>query len=71
MKLSDIKNIELEITTKCNARCPQCVRNYYGSTTWDTLPITDMSLDDFKKNMPMDIWKTLKHVKFVEHTVIR
>lgn len=64
MKISDIKNLELEITTKCNARCPQCVRNYYGSTTWVSLPIVDMSLDDFKKNMPMEIWKTLKNVKF-------
>jgi len=64
MKISDIKNLELEITTKCNARCPQCVRNYYGSTTWDNLPIIDMSLDDFKAGMPTEIWKTLKHVKF-------
>ena len=64
MKLEDIKHIELEITTKCNARCPQCVRNYYGSHTWTKLPILDMSLDDFKKSMPKEIWKTLKQVKF-------
>ena len=64
MKIADIQTIELEITSNCNAKCPQCVRNYYGSNTWNTLPVVDMSLDEFKNNMPDDIWKTLKHIKF-------
>lgn len=63
MRINDVKVIELEITSKCNARCPQCVRNYYGSTTWKSLPIVDMSLDNFKKSMPLEIWKNLKNVK--------
>lgn len=64
MLLKDIRSIELEITTKCNARCPQCVRNYYGSTTWDNLPIIDMPLEEFKQSMPDEIWTTLKHIRF-------
>ena len=64
MKLKDIRTLELEITTKCNARCPQCVRNYYGAETWGNLPIMDMSLDDFKASMPDEIWRTLETVRF-------
>lgn len=64
MLISDVKNIELEITNKCNARCPQCVRNYYGAETWETLPIMDMDLEDFKANMPDEIWAGLRHVRF-------
>lgn len=59
-----IKQIEFEITTKCNARCPQCVRNYYGSYTWPTLPIKDIDIRCLKKSIPEHVWKNLEHIKF-------
>ena len=40
-----ITQIEFELTTRCNASCPQCIRNYYGGKTWHTLPIVDLGLD--------------------------
>jgi MoaA/NifB/PqqE/SkfB family radical SAM enzyme len=39
-----INQIELELTTRCNAACPQCVRNHYGGRTWPTLPLVDLDL---------------------------
>jgi MoaA/NifB/PqqE/SkfB family radical SAM enzyme len=42
MFYKSIKQIELEITTRCNAACPQCVRNYYGGKTWSSLPLVDL-----------------------------
>jgi len=40
-----LTQIEFELTTRCNASCPQCIRNYYGGKTWPTLPLVDLSLE--------------------------
>lgn len=45
--LSDTKNLELEISSYCNAACPQCPRNHHGGKTIDTLPLTNWSIDQF------------------------
>jgi hypothetical protein len=29
--IKDIRNIQLEPSSFCNARCPKCVRNYAGT----------------------------------------
>lgn len=44
-------NIELELTTKCNASCPQCVRNFYGGPKWPTLPLLSVKLDKLKDRL--------------------
>lgn len=64
MLIDKIKQIEIELTTKCNASCPQCIRNYFGSYVWPTLPIIDMDIDFFKECVPLETWKTLEHIKF-------
>ena len=30
LKLSEIRRVHIELTTRCNARCPMCMRNYRG-----------------------------------------
>lgn len=45
MFYNEISQIEIELTTRCNAACPQCVRNYYGGPTWPSLPLVDIGLD--------------------------
>lgn len=57
-------SIEWEITTACNAACPQCPRNYYGSYTWPTLPIVQIDLDWVKKYLPEDNWKVINRIDF-------
>jgi MoaA/NifB/PqqE/SkfB family radical SAM enzyme len=57
-------SIEWEITTACNAACPQCPRNYYGSYTWPNLPIVQIDLDWVKKYLPPAIWKKMRRVDF-------
>jgi len=45
-----VGNIHLEITSKCNARCPQCIRNFHNSPHTDpTLPEEELSLDELIK----------------------
>lgn len=41
--------IEIELTTQCNAKCPQCARNYYGSKATQTLPVIDIDIEVIKR----------------------
>ena len=63
MLIDKISQIELELTTKCNAACPQCIRNYYGAYTWPSLPIVDMDIEWLKKSIPAEIWQGLEHIR--------
>lgn len=57
-------SIEWEITTACNAACPQCPRNYYGSYTWPSLPIVSIDLDWVKTYLPLETWEKIKRIDF-------
>ena len=46
--IDNIKIIELEITSDCNAACPGCAR----TLNRDILEVTDFSLDDLKRILP-------------------
>jgi len=45
----DLKDIHFEITSRCQAKCPMCIRNYHGGIKNPLLKLTDWSLEDFKK----------------------
>jgi len=45
----DLKDIHFEITSRCQASCPMCIRNYHGGVKNPLLKLTDWSLKDFKK----------------------
>jgi|LakMenE18May11ns_1017448.scaffolds.fasta_scaffold9954893_2 MoaA/NifB/PqqE/SkfB family radical SAM enzyme len=49
LNYKDIRRVHLEISTRCNAACPECPRNFRGVDIVDTYPICDMSLDQAKK----------------------
>ena len=48
LKLSEIRRLHIELTTRCNARCPMCMRNYRGYEYNSGYPICELSLADFK-----------------------
>lgn len=48
LKLQDIRRVHVELTTRCNARCPMCMRNYRGYDYNSGYPVTELSLADFK-----------------------
>ena len=48
LKLSEIRRLHIELTTRCNARCPMCMRNYRGSEFNSGYPLCELSLEDFK-----------------------
>ena len=44
-----IRIVHLEITSKCNAACPQCSRNVNGGRDNPALPLVDLSLADVQR----------------------
>ncbi len=55
LKLADIRQIQIELTTRCNARCPMCMRNYRGMDYNSGYPETELSLSDLKKILTPDL----------------
>ena len=48
LTLSDIRRVQIELTTRCNARCPQCMRNYRGYDHNSGYPETELSLQNLQ-----------------------
>jgi sulfatase maturation enzyme AslB (radical SAM superfamily) len=48
MKLTDIKVVHLEHTSKCNLLCPQCARTVDGNVN-PLLELSELTLKDYKK----------------------
>lgn len=54
-----IVGLHLELTTKCNAMCPMCNRNFKGKLR-DNLILKELSLDEIKKILPITFLRQLK-----------
>lgn len=54
-----ITGLHLELTTKCNAMCPMCNRNFKGRKR-EKLKLVELSLSDIKKLLPKYFLKQLK-----------
>lgn len=59
LRLADIRLLHIELTTKCNARCPMCMRNYRGFEHNSGYPDCELSLDQFKHIVTPDLLKQL------------
>ena len=55
--------LDVELTTHCNARCPQCSRTneFNVSERKEWLPLNQVTIDDFKKWFPQI---KIKHFHF-------
>ena len=60
----DLKTIHLEISTRCQASCPMCPRNYHGGLPNDNLVIEDWSLDSFKRIFDRELLTQINGVYF-------
>ena len=58
----DIRNIHLEVTSKCQARCPMCPRRLAGGPMQPFVELAEIDLDTFKKWFPIDFIKQLGHL---------
>lgn len=57
LKYEQIKSIHLEITSKCNAACPQCPR-----TSNQLLPLAELSLEDIQQIFTKELCSQLNHI---------
>jgi len=64
LKLSEIRSVHIELTTKCNARCPMCMRNYRGLDYNSGYPDTELTLENIQHILTPEILKTINHVNF-------
>jgi MoaA/NifB/PqqE/SkfB family radical SAM enzyme len=64
LKLSEIRCVHVELTTRCNARCPMCMRNYRGVDHNSGYPDTELTLENFQHILTPDILKTIDRVNF-------
>jgi len=60
----EIKHIELELSSYCNASCSLCPRNLFGYNTDLGYPKRNLSLEEIKKIVSVDFLQQLEHVKF-------
>src|SRR5580658_7332056 len=58
----DIRVIHLEVTTRCNAACPQCARNYASGEPNEQLPQAELSLHDIKVIFDDNLVRQLRKV---------
>ena len=58
-KLENIKDIHLELTSKCQARCPMCPRRINGGLLNPLFDPTEISLEKFKEWFPISVIKQL------------
>lgn len=62
MNNTDIKWLQVENTTKCNAWCPACARNQGGFELTPGLIIEDLSADHFQTTL--DLFPNLETIQF-------
>jgi MoaA/NifB/PqqE/SkfB family radical SAM enzyme len=62
--LADVRSVELEISSHCNAACPQCPRNHHGGATVSDLPLTNWTLSDLQRALAPEFVKQLEFVYF-------
>ena len=54
-----VRRLHIELSSKCNASCPACSRNFSGGLTVPGLELTELSLHDIKRMVPVEIASNL------------
>jgi MoaA/NifB/PqqE/SkfB family radical SAM enzyme len=63
-KFDQLRSIHLEITNRCQARCPMCSRNIRGGRDNPNLTLADWTLDDFKTIISPEVLHQIEHIYF-------
>lgn len=63
-RLDQITHLHIELTTRCNAVCPMCMRNYRGLDHNDGYPLTELRLPDIQKIFSEDFCQQIQNIHF-------
>jgi len=62
---NNIEHLHIELTNLCNASCPACPRFFKNSSLpAPGLDLNTWTLEDFKRRLPVDFLKNIKHINF-------
>jgi len=64
MYVSEIKQIEFELTSRCNVKCPGCPRTIINNSLDNSLALNDINFDNLKKWLPSKKILQPKNIKF-------
>jgi MoaA/NifB/PqqE/SkfB family radical SAM enzyme len=59
-RYENVREVHLELTTRCNAACPQCPRNLSGGAVNPGLPLVELGLGDIRCIFPTELVKRLR-----------
>lgn len=57
---SQLENIHLEITNRCQASCPMCSRNFHGGLENPLIENNDWTITDFKQILTTEVLQQIK-----------
>ena len=57
-----IREVHVELTTRCNASCPQCPRNLSGGAVNPGLPLTELTKEDTERLFPAAFVRQLRKI---------
>lgn len=60
----NLYKIEIELTTRCQAHCPMCSRNFHGLSPNKNVKKLEWTLTDFKKIINQEVLDTIKLLSF-------
>ena len=63
-EVENVKRLHIELSSRCNASCPACSRNYSGGPVSVDLELTELSIDDIKRMVPVEIASNLIGINF-------
>ncbi len=63
-EVENVRRLHIELSSRCNASCPACSRNYAGGPVAVDLELTELSLDDIKRMVPVEIAQNLIGINF-------
>jgi len=61
---SDLETVQIEITSRCQASCPMCLRNIHGGIENPSLPLSDWTLDMFQTTFNKEVLDQVKCINF-------
>ena len=62
VNINDIRELQIEISSLCNARCPMCMRNYHGFPHNLGYQETNLTLEKIKSIVPESVIAQLRNV---------
>ena len=62
--LTKIRRVQIELSSRCNASCPACSRNYSGGPVVTDFEQVDLSTNDMRAFFSPEIIKNIEHINY-------